>query len=48
MGKRLYKNTTSNEIFKKYTLIVAISNNKTVKCEQSELSDSEITHLCYY
>lgn len=33
MGKRLYKDTTSNEIFKKYTLIVAINNNKTVKCE---------------
>jgi hypothetical protein len=31
MGKRLYKDTTSNEIFKKYTLIVAINNNKTVK-----------------
>ena len=33
MGKRLYKDTTSNEIFKKYTLIVAINNNKTVKWE---------------
>jgi len=33
MGNRLYKNTTSNEIFKKYTLIVAINNNKTVKWE---------------
>ena len=33
MGKRLYKDTTSNEIFKKYTLIVAINNNKTIKWE---------------
>ena len=33
MGKRLYKNTTSNDIFKKYTLIVAINNNGTVKWE---------------
>ena len=29
MGKRLYKNTTNNDIFKKYTLISAISNRKT-------------------
>ena len=33
MGKRLYRDTTSNEIFKKYTLIVAINNNKTIKWE---------------
>ena len=33
MGKRLYRDTTSNEIFKKYTLIVAINYNKTVKWE---------------
>jgi transposase len=33
MGKRLYKNTTSNEIFKKYTLVVAINNKKTVKAD---------------
>jgi len=33
MGKRLYKDTTSNEIFKKYTLIVAINNNETIKWE---------------
>lgn len=31
IGKRLYRYTTSNEIFKKYTLIVAINNNKTIK-----------------
>jgi hypothetical protein len=30
IGKRLYKKTTNNDIFKKYTLIVAISNAKTV------------------
>ena len=33
LGKRLYRDTTSNEIFKKYTLIVAINNNKTIKWE---------------
>jgi len=30
IGKRLYKNTNNNDIFKKYTFIVAISNKKTI------------------
>ena len=31
MGKRLYKKTNTNDIFKKYTLISAISNKRTIK-----------------
>lgn len=33
IGKRLYKNTNSNDIFKKYTLVVAINNANTIKWE---------------